>query len=365
MRTNYDLRLSTYRMETKIAMTDANIDANTHDRNGISGPHSFSKKKYKHVVISGGGPSLFTIFGAIKWLISNNFLSIDDVESIYGCSSGGFLSVCLCLIKLGLTIEELETYIVTRCWKTLFINEVLDFKTAFDSKGLFDDGVIKKAISPLLTAVGLSTDITLNTLYESCGIKLVMFSVDVNSRPLQKVRISYETFSDLPVYKALTMTMGLPGVVSPTFVDGMCLVDGGLMANYPFMDCLQDITGEGIETEDSHLATDTVIGFKIKWEKRREPIDSSSNIITFLAHLMKMMAVHIDTSSRDIEDSVIAKENTIECGAPDAGNPTVWVDLFGNKELRENYVLSGIESAKRFIACQKEMIQQIQPECYT
>lgn len=308
----------------------------------------------KHIVFSGGGPSIFTIFGAFKCFVEKGLLDMSSLTSIYACSSGAFLGVCVSLLNSGLTIDEIETYIVSRCWTTLFVNEVLHFNKAFHSKGLFDDTVIKKAITPLMTASGLSQESTLSELYEKTRVKLVMFAVDINSKPLEKVRLSYETFPDLPVYRALQMTMGLPGVISPSFVDGMCLVDGGLLANYPYNDCLNDVRDGGGDCDGN------VLGFKIKWEKPRTPIDSSSNIITFFAHLMKMMAIHIDSSSRDL--SVEATQNTVECCAPDAGNPAAWVDLFGDSELRANYVASGVSSAERFI---EERSQRTQPECHT
>ena len=321
-------------METNIAMTDETKEQ----------PHS----NVRHIVISGGGPSVFTIFGAMKRLCEHKTVIIGNIESVYACSSGAFLGVCVCALKLGLTFSELESYIVTRCWTTLFANEVLDIRSMFSAKGLFDSTVIKKAIAPLLVTVGLSPNTTLGELYDATNIKLVMFAVDVNSKPLKKVLISHETFSGLQVHEALAMTMALPGVVTPAFVDGMCLVDGGLMANYPYNDCLEATGDDG----------SGVIGFKIKWDKPRVPIDSSSNIVTFLAHLMKMMAMHIDTSSRDIQDT----SNTVECSAPDSGNPSSWIDLFGDSEARLSYVRSGEASADAFI---EGKTLQTPPECHT
>lgn len=333
------LGLSTYHMETIIAMTDETIQS-TNDNPSLP--------MFKHIVLSGGGPSIFTIFGALKHMFLSGYIQLSKIESIHACSSGAFLGVCLCMLKQGLTIDELESYLVERCWKTLFVSEVLDFKTAFEAKGLFDSSVIKKAISPLLVTVGLSSTATLMDLYDACGINLVMYAVDINSKPLEKVVISKDTFQDTHIFEALAMTMGLPGVVTPTFIDSMCLVDGGLMANYPYLESISDSGDDGNST----------IGFKIKWEKPRQPIDSSSNIISFLAHLMKMMAMHIDTSSRDIPET----SNTVECCAPDAGNPAAWVDLFGDNELRKTYVKSGEQSAMRFI---EEKTPQTQPECHT
>lgn len=306
----------------------------------------------KNLVISGGGPSIFSIFGAVKYLHeTTKTWNIHDLQSIYACSSGALLGVCICLMKIGLTLEEIESYLITRCWRTLLTNEVLDIRTAFETKGLFDVQIIKKVIGPLLQTVGLSNEITLQQLFDSTKIKLVSFAVNINVKPLEKVHVSHLTFPELPVYKALSITMGLPGIIAPTFIGEMCLIDGGLMANYPYIECHEESDGGNI------------LGFKIKWENRQLPIDSKSNIVAFLAHLMKMMALHIDTHTNIIPE--YSNLNTVHCVTPYAGNPTDWLDLFGDKEMRKQYVDAGIESAKVFIASQKEKNQQTQPESHT
>jgi predicted acylesterase/phospholipase RssA len=317
-------------METNTSMAnDTSVEADTPPR---------------HIVISGGGPSLFTIFGAVKQMCSASLVDVSQIKSIHACSSGAFIAVCLCVVKLGMSFDELETYIVARCWKTLFASEVLDFRAMFNAKGLFENTVIKKAVAPLLVTVGLSPFTTLKELFDATGINLVMYAVDINSKPLLKVKLSHVSFPEMKVHEALGITMGLPGVMTPTFIDGMCLVDGGLMANYPYSDCLEESGDDG----------SGVIGFKIKWEKPRLPIDSSSNIITFLTHLMKMMAMHIDTSSRELPDG----HNTVECSAPDSGNPSGWIDLFGDSAIRADYVASGVKSAVDFIAGRTRRTQQ-------
>lgn len=289
----------------------------------------------KHLVFSGGGPSVFSIFGCLKYLFNADLWAINDIETIYGCSSGALLGVCVCLIKLGLTFDELETYLVKRSWKTLFTQDILDLKAAFESKGLFDNTIIKKAISPLLQTVGLNSETTLKELFTQSNIKLVAYTVNINVKPLEKIALSHTTFPDLPVYKALTMSMALPGLVTPIFMDEMCLIDGGLMCNYPYFEC----------HEDTQATDEEILGFKIKWENRKLPIDSTSNLITYMAHLMRMMALHIDTISNVIPPS----SNTIDCLTPNMGGPAEWLDTFSDPEIRLSYMDAGIECGKDYL----------------
>lgn len=305
----------------------------------------------KHLVISGGGPSLFSIFGCARYLHELKEWNIDDIESIYSCSSGAWLGVCFCLLKVGLTFDEIEGYIVRRSWKNLLSNEVLNIHLAFQQKGLFDASTIAKSISPLLQTVDMRTDISLRELFEKTNISLTMYAVDINKRPLEKVAISHKTFPDIPLFTALTMTMGLPGLVTPSFLEDKCLIDGGLMANYPYYECKNETNANDGE----------VLGFKIKWDNRKLTIDSSSNFFTFLSHLMKMMALHIDNISNKIE----ANDETVDCVIPDVGGPAGWMDAFTNTEMREEFVKQGRISGEDFIACRLEKRLKTQPESHT
>ena len=61
----------------------------------------------RHIVVSGGGPSLFTIFGAVKCLVDKELIDPGLVRSIHACSSGAFIGLFLCVAKLGMSFEEL------------------------------------------------------------------------------------------------------------------------------------------------------------------------------------------------------------------------------------------------------------------
>lgn len=304
----------------------------------------------KHLVISGGGPSIFSIFGTIKYLHENNTWNINDIESIYCCSSGAFLGICLCLVKLGLTFDELENYLINRSWNKLFVEEVLDFKTAFNNKGLFNHNSLKKAITPLFTATELSHDITLKELFDLTKIRINAFSVNINEVPFETVSISYLTFPDIPIYKILIMTMCVPVILTPTFINDMCLIDGGLLVNYPYMECYEDMKPE---------CDNEVLGFKIKWQERNLRIPETSNLVSFMGLFLKNMSIHIG----DIANRIPSNNNTIECKTPYIGqSPIDWVDIVSNGETRKLYFEAGIESGKEFIEFQQEKNSQTQQE---
>jgi predicted acylesterase/phospholipase RssA len=51
----------------------------------------------KHLVISGGGPSLIQVLGAIQHLEEKEHICLKNIETIYGTSAGAMVGVLLCL----------------------------------------------------------------------------------------------------------------------------------------------------------------------------------------------------------------------------------------------------------------------------
>ena len=74
--------------------------------------------KIKHIVISGGGINLFTIYGCLKYLNKKKLWHIKNIKSLYGSSCGSLLSLLICL---DITWNELDLYLIKRPWgQTLY-----------------------------------------------------------------------------------------------------------------------------------------------------------------------------------------------------------------------------------------------------
>jgi predicted acylesterase/phospholipase RssA len=305
----------------------------------------------KHLVLSGGGPSLFGIFGALHELHNKQKWDINEIVSIYGCSSGALLAILLCLVRLGLTFNELEEYLIHRTWDVLVTSKVLGVHNAFTSKGLFDKSLLLKAIGPLFSTVSLDPNISLNELCSASNIQVYMYTVDVNTKPLTKIELSSSNYGHLPVYELLTMSMGLPGLITPSFLDDKCLIDGGLMVNFPMKEC---ITRESPEHEE-------VLGFKIKWTNRDLRLKEDTNFLSFMAHLMKMMAFHIDYTESEVEHDY----DIVFCSIPDVGGPSGWMNVFIDPTSRADFVRHGVQSATEFIFEHQERSSQTRQECHT
>ena len=118
----------------------------------------------KHLVISGGGPSMMQYLSAIQNLNKNNIIDISKIESIYGTSAGAIVGLLLCL-----KFEDWDTindYIIQRPWQELFhmkINYIFD---AYKKRGIYDRKIVEKIFKPLLAAKDIPLNITLQEFYE-------------------------------------------------------------------------------------------------------------------------------------------------------------------------------------------------------
>ena len=243
--------------------------------------------------------------------------------------------MAIALLKHGLSFDELESYITKRPWETLFATQTLDMKTAFLKCGIFDEKSIKETIVPLLKACDLAPDVTLREFCETCDVNFVCLSSDINQRPIERVVMTKDTFGDLPLYSVMSRSMALPGLIVPFFQDDRCLIDGGLLTNYPFEVC----------QTNEHADVKSILGFKIKWTQRELKAQSDINFIEYLLHLVKMMALHIEHT----ECQTFDEGQTVNCEAPDLGGPSGWIDGLTSKDVRDSFVLSGIASADKFL----------------
>ena len=80
----------------------------------------------KHLIISGGGPTIIQTLGSLQYLYETTFIQIDKIESIYATSAGAIIAVIMCLKFEWQTIFD---YIIMRPWNEVFpinMSSILD-----------------------------------------------------------------------------------------------------------------------------------------------------------------------------------------------------------------------------------------------
>jgi predicted acylesterase/phospholipase RssA len=281
----------------------------------------------KHLVISGGGPTMIQSLAAIEYLENNHFINIEEIETIYGTSAGAIVAVLICLKYDWETIND---YIIKRPWQDVFPIKAQNILDSYSKKGLFDIKTIEKCFKPLLDAKDLSLEITLEEFYNFSKIEIHFFTFEINEFKLED--ISYLNYPKLSLLLAIQMTCGLPVLVTPVCLEGKCYVDGGIVCNYSLKYCVE-----------SGKKEDEILGLKNKYDKDNSLIDDKSNMMDFIMSFLfkTISSLNLDHIQPNIKNEVVFNTSflTIE----------LLKNALANIEFRKELFKSGEETAKIFL----------------
>ena len=93
-------------------------------------------------------------------------------------------------------------------------------------------------IEPLLRANHLTGNTTLLEFYNITKIDLHIFTTNLNK--IDSVDFNYKTHPSLKLNECIYMSCCAPGLLQPYFIEDECYVDGGFLANCPYLNCIKD-----------------------------------------------------------------------------------------------------------------------------
>ena len=291
----------------------------------------------KHLVISGGGPIMIQVLGAIQHLEKNEKVDMKNIESIYGTSAGAIVGVLICL---KFDWETINDYIIKRPWQDVFPIKVQNIFDAYTKKGIYDIKTIEKCFKPLLDAKDIPMNINLEDFYNLSNIELHLYSFEINEYKVDD--ISYLTHPKLSLMMAIQMTCGLPVLMTPVCLDNKCYIDGGMSCNYPLNYCIE-----------SGKNPDEILGFKNKYSYEKASVNSDSTMLDFL--LSFLFKAVFSVSTYNIQPQI---KNEIFCDAQYLSFD-VLKNALSNVEVRRNLFKNGTESAVNFLSNLKNSVQEL------
>jgi predicted acylesterase/phospholipase RssA len=291
----------------------------------------------KHLVVSGGGPTMIQTLGSIQHLEENKFIDINIIETIYGTSAGAIIGVLICLKFDWITLHD---YIIKRPWHEVFPIKVQNIFDAYTKKGIFDEKTIIKCFKPLFDAKDISLNISLKDFFEYSKIELHMFSFEVNAFQIED--ISYLTHPDLSLITAIQMSCALPVLMTPICTESKCYIDGGITCNYPLKYC--------IESPNKNI--EEILGFKNQYDDHnKNQIDSSSTLLEFIMNFL-FKIIHSISSNNMIQTSITYE---VICNTNFLSINTLKTAL-SSIEVREGLYMNGIEYAKTFLSTLENIV---------
>jgi predicted acylesterase/phospholipase RssA len=287
----------------------------------------------KHLVISGGGPSMIQYLSAIQYLNENKIVDMNNIETIYGTSAGSIIGILICL-KFD-NWEIINDYIIKRPWHELFhmkINYILD---AYKKRGVYDKKIVEKVFKPLLSAKDIPINVNLKDFFDYSKIELHFYSFEVNNFVMED--ISHLTHPDLELIDAVMMSCGIPILFTPVIIENKCYIDGGVCVNYPLKYCIE-----------SGKKEDEVLGFANYYDDNKNNhvnyVNNESNLLDFiLCFFFKMLnnlTSNVGVSS--IKNQVICNVNYLSFNYLRSS--------ISSEEIRKELFQKGVESAKKYIS---------------
>jgi len=186
--------------------------------------------------MSGGGVRGIAHIGVLQALNDLNYLN--KFEVYVGTSVGSLV--------LGMYIIGYSPAMLWHLTKVFNLGDIkcISLRNLLEKFGL-DSGIrIEHIIKELIKDRGYDPEISLKKLYNLTKKKLIITTVNLNTSCV--CYLSHETHPNLPLCKAIRMSISVPLYYTPVEYNGDLYVDGGCMDDYPihlFDDKLDSVLG--------------------------------------------------------------------------------------------------------------------------
>ena len=289
----------------------------------------------KYIALSGGGPSSCISYSIMRELEKKNFWKLNNIQAFYASSSGVYMSI---LLSLGYNWDWMDEFIIKRPWQEVGeINSEI-FVDYVNKSGFLDCEWTRKLLSPLLEGKGLKSDATMKDLYEFTKKNLYVYVTNVK-RDFEKIVITHESYPDLPVYKALHMSMTLPGIFIPICDEKGIYVDGGFLNHYPIIDLVKD---NNIENEE-------VLGINLLSSKEKYEINPQNNSVKLykiIGNMILKMINHSNDQNTLFEEIL---KYDIRPSVDGFNTLSDWYNCMYSQEKRIEMLDIGTETANKFL----------------
>lgn len=212
----------------------------------------YQGKRKNILVISGGGLKGLAGLGAISCLIDNEIILFPEIYA--GASVG---SIICFLMNIGYNSKDIYD-ILLQIDFTKLIKYIEPENLLIDPCfGLSSPEPILQVIYSFMKKKNIKKNITFKELFEMTKSKLIITGTCLNDVSVNY--FSIDTYPDMPILKALRISISIPFIFRPYLFEGKLWVDGGCMDNFPidmFTDKLDDVIG--IYLDDYYESIDDI-----------------------------------------------------------------------------------------------------------
>lgn len=205
----------------------------------------YKGKRKNILIISGGGIKGLSALGALKYLEDHEIICFPEIFA--GTSVGAV--ICF-FINIGYSPKDvydiLEQIDFTKLVKYIEPENLL-IDPCF---GLSSPEPILQVIYSCMKIKNIKKNITFKELFEQSQSKLIITGTCLNDASIKY--FSVDTYPNMPILKALRITISIPFIFRPYLFEEKLWVDGGCMNNFPielFNEKLDDVIGIYLDDE--------------------------------------------------------------------------------------------------------------------
>lgn len=191
--------------------------------------------------IGSGGVNGISYLGALRHLISIDYINLDKIKTYIGSSIGALFSA---LIVLGYSVDELIDFILNFNFEVL--ESDIDYDNVFINYGLCNNDKLKLMIEHFIKKKNYNTSITFSELYIQTNKKLIITGTNITDSKIEY--FDHINTPQMTIVDAVRISTCLPIIFFPINYNGKYYVDGGVASNMPINIC-NKITTLGISAK--------------------------------------------------------------------------------------------------------------------
>jgi len=179
---------------------------------------------------SGGSTKGFSFIGALKVLIDNNYIDINNIKKYVGSSIGSIMAF---LLSINYTPSEIINFLNNTDLSNL--GNVFNLELFIEKYGFSDAREFIKIVEDLLYNKFKINNITFSDLYKITKNKLLI--IGTNFTKGEEEVFSIDTSPNMFVIDAIRISISIPLLFTPVFYNDCYYVDGCVFGNLPFHLC--------------------------------------------------------------------------------------------------------------------------------
>jgi NTE family protein len=288
-------------------------------------------KKITNLALCGGGFFGYAEIAVLKEL--EKYAEYFDFKDIRGVSVG---SIVAALFAIGYTADELKVILFNMDMDKLVCDTYFTYYNLYEKFGMYEANKLEEEIEKLICK---KTNIKLCTF---CQIKKNLTIIATNLNYQRPVLFNRDNSPEMPISKAVRLSIGYPIVITPVLYNGDLYGDGGEFLNYPIVTFDDDVLDKTIgitfsahnENRDGTLAQRIPINNFYDYIKSLGLTMTRATYVSQIApkHLKRSIVVHIteNITSMQLNLTDVQKKIIYDCGVR-ATNEQIW-SILGIKE---------------------------------